>query len=188
MALALPSMIIASPATGSAGPSDLVLRELLERQTDLSSLLGQLTSSLKGIQDLLSADSLANIKEVVTDLADLLKAPTTNQTKALIGTASDLLGGDSVGKLIDSLPTLLDSIGGLVTPALITNVTDLIGNAHELLTPTLVSQAKGLINDIAPVSYLIMLFKLMISNTLQLVSAISQVISTLLSAVLGGGS
>ncbi|KAL4891828.1 hypothetical protein BDV59DRAFT_203100 [Aspergillus ambiguus] len=163
----LPITAYAVP-TAEPEPNAIDFHTLNERALDLSSLLGDLTQSLGAIQDLLSPDSLNNINTLVTNAALLLSQPTANQTKSLIGTASDLLGSDTLGNLLDQLPTLLDSVSGLATPALITNVTDLLGNAHDLLTPQFVSNTKGLINDVAP-----------------LVSAISQVISALLSSILG---
>jgi hypothetical protein len=154
VALALPAMVIASPAPGAAPVTEGDLSLLLERQSSLTDLLSTLTESLKGIQELLSPTSLTNINEVVTDLSTLFKAPTTNQTKSLINTASSLLGGSAISGLIDDLPTLLGSVSGLLTPALITNLTDILGNAHDLLTPSFVSETKGLISDVAPVSLL----------------------------------
>ncbi len=132
------SLVTSSPA---AGPdySDLAPRQ------DLSSVLGDLSASLKGIQALLSPTSLANIESLITDASSLLAAPTGNQTKTLIGTASTLLSSPE-------LTSLFASVGGLLTPQLITNVTDILGNAHDLLTPEFVSETKGLIKDAAPVS------------------------------------
>jgi hypothetical protein len=162
-ALILPAMLMANPSPAAnvldaRALSDIELRslhELFERQaintTGLTGLLTSLTQSLSGIEQLLSPSGIANINEVVTDLATLLKAPTTNQTKSLLGTASDLLGGPEISQLISGLPAILSSVSGLLTPALITNVTDILSGAHDLLTPTFVSETKGLIADVAPV-------------------------------------
>jgi len=182
-AMFIPAMVVlSSPAPDALSPTDIQLAQLMERtdarfnelvdrqisSSNLTDFLGELTASLGAIKTLLSSQSLDNIENVVTDLSTLFAAPTTNQTKALIGTASDLLGGDTVSNLLQSLPGLLNSVGGLLTPALFTNITDIVGGAHDLLTPTFVSETKELINDVAP-----------------LVAAISQVISALLSAVIG---
>lgn len=153
----LPISAYAIPAA-EAEPApypNLDLHILAERQLDLGNLLSDLTESIGAIKDLLAPESINNLNIVVTNLALLLNQPTVNQTKSLIGTASELLGSDTVGNLLDQLPQLLDSVGGLVTPALINNVTDLLGNAHDLLTPQFVSNTQGLINDVAPVSFLI---------------------------------
>jgi hypothetical protein len=161
-ALTLPAMIMStpSPILDARELPDVELRslhELFERQavntSGLIGLLTSLTQSLAGIEQLLSPTGIANINEVVTDLATLFKAPTTDETKSLISTASDLLGSDSVKQLISGLPAILSSVSGLLTPALITNVTDILSGAHALLNPTFVSQTTGLINDVAPVCF-----------------------------------
>jgi len=133
---------------------------LIERQLDLSNLtgfLGSLTGSIQAIESLLSPTSIENIEVVVDGLSLVLGNGTAQELKTLLNT---------VGGLVT--PSFISSVGSLLTPALITNVTDILGNAHDLLTPTFVSETKELIGDVAP-----------------LVSAISQVISVLLSAVLG---
>ncbi|PLB46555.1 hypothetical protein P170DRAFT_427864 [Aspergillus steynii IBT 23096] len=148
--------------------SSLVARQNSQNLSNLGDLLGDLTKSLGAVKDLLSPESLNNIQTLVTDASYLLKQPTAKQTKELIGTVSSLLGSKAVKDLVDQLPELLNDVGGLVTPALVNNVTDILGNAHELLTADFVGNTKGLINDVAP-----------------LVSAISQVITALLSSILG---
>jgi hypothetical protein len=193
IALVLPAFLLASPAAIPApvpetlpSPEIAQINQILERQTtSLTTILSDLTSSLGAIEQLLSAQSLNNIEAVVTDLSTLLSAPTTNQTKALLGTASDLLDSPAVSSLISQLPNLLGSVSGLLTPALITNLTDILGAAHILLTPQFATETAGLINDVAPVSLQLRPKGLNRANSSQLVSAISQVISTLLSAVLG---
>jgi hypothetical protein len=192
-ALVLPAFLLASPAAiPKAVPETLPspeiaqINQLLERQTtSLTTILSDLTSSLGAIEQLLSAQSLNNIEAVVTDLSTLFADPTTNQTKALINTASGLLDSPAVGNLIQQLPNLLGSVSGLLTPDLITNLTDILGAAHILLTPQFATETTGLINDVAPVSLPLRLKGSNRANSTQLVSAISQVISTLLSAVLG---
>jgi hypothetical protein len=193
IALFLPAFLLASPtAIPKAVPETLPspeiaqINQLLERQTtSLTTILSDLTSSLGAIEQLLSAQSLNNIEAVVTDLSTLFADPTTNQTKALINTASGLLDSPAVGSLIQQLPSLLSSVSGLLTPALITNLTDILGAAHILLTPQFATETAGLINDVAPVSLRLRIKGPNCANSTQSVFAISQVISTLLSAVLG---
>ncbi|KAL4907859.1 hypothetical protein BDW74DRAFT_175646 [Aspergillus multicolor] len=141
---------------------------LIKRQTDLGGLIGDLTDSLGAIKDLLSTDSLNNINTVVTKLAQLLSDPTTTQIKSLVGTAADLLGGDAVGNLIDQIPALLESVSGLLNKETLDKLTTLLNNASLLLTEEFANNVRDLINDIAP-----------------LVSAVAQVISALLGALLG---
>ncbi|KAL2826312.1 hypothetical protein BDW59DRAFT_161151 [Aspergillus cavernicola] len=141
---------------------------LVQRQLDLGSVIGDLTDALGAIKDLLSLESLNNINQVVTDLASLLKDPTTKQIKSLVGTAADLLGGDALGGLLEKLPALLESVSGLLTEATLKKITTLLDNAAILLTKEFATNTRNLINDIAP-----------------LVSAIAQVISALLGAILG---
>jgi len=163
--LLLPAFVLASPNPNpepSLIASDaLKTRMLMERQSldlgNLTGLLGSLTGSIQAIETLLSPTSLDNIEIVVDNLALLLGNGTSTELKSVLTAVGGVLSGN-----------LLTQVESLLTPALLTNVTDILGNAHDLLTPTFVSQTTELIGDVAP-----------------LVSAISQVISVLLSAVLG---
>ncbi|KAH8422473.1 uncharacterized protein LDX57_000226 [Aspergillus melleus] len=171
-ALAIPAPDAVSKTPGELADfqlaNALVARQNNANLSNLGDLLGDLTKSLGSVKELLSSESLNNIQTIVTDLSYLLKQPTAKETKELIGTVSSLLNSKGLKNLIDQLPDLLNDVGGLVTPQLINNVTDLLGNAHDLLDKEFVGNTKGLINDVAP-----------------LVSAISQVITALLSSILG---
>jgi hypothetical protein len=138
--------------------SDLEIRELLNQRqldlSDLSGLLANLSASFNGIAQLLSPDSIGNIKIVVDGLADVLKSPGHENLKNVVTIAANLLGSKEVSSLITSLPSLLGSVTGLLTPTLISNVTDILGSAHILLTPKFASETVGLIDDVAPVSSL----------------------------------
>ncbi|KAL4863446.1 hypothetical protein BDV12DRAFT_189649 [Aspergillus spectabilis] len=172
----LPVTVLAIPAAepgpkAAAVPATISVDDynvLVQRQLDLGGIIGDLTDALGSIKELLSSESLNNINVVVTQAAALLKDPTTNQIKSLVGTAADLLGGEAIGNLLEQLPALLESVGGLINKELITKLTTLLDNASILLTKEFAENTRNLINDIAP-----------------LVSAIAQVISALLSAILG---
>ncbi|KAL4799192.1 hypothetical protein BDV19DRAFT_385442 [Aspergillus venezuelensis] len=155
---------VAEPATISTED----FHALMKRQSNLTDLIGDLTDSLGAVKELLSTESLNNINIVVTQLAALLSDPTTKQIKNLVQTAADLLGSDTVGNLLDQLPALLDSVGGLLTEETLNKITTLLDNAALLLTKEFAENTRNLVNDIAP-----------------LVSAVAQVISALLGALLG---
>jgi hypothetical protein len=155
---------------------DLLSRDLIARQLDLSnltSLLGSLSGTITGVEQLLSSNSLNNIESVVNNLAYLLAEPTTNQTKSLIDTASNLLSG-----------SLFSQVEALLTPQTVTDIGNLLTNANNLLTPTFVNETVTLIGDVAPVSDELMIRNQMV-NTIQLVSAVTQIISVLISSILG---
>ncbi|KAL4932509.1 uncharacterized protein BDV17DRAFT_288020 [Aspergillus undulatus] len=172
----LPATVFAIPAAepepkAVAAPATISVEDfhvLMKRQTDLGGLIGDLTESLGAIKDLLSTESLNNINTVVTQLASLLGDPTTKQIKSLVQTAADLLGGEAIGNLLDQIPALLESVGGLINGELINKITTLLDNAAILLTKEFAENTRNLVNDIAP-----------------LVSAVAQVISALLGALLG---
>ncbi|KAL4804139.1 hypothetical protein BDV18DRAFT_162547 [Aspergillus unguis] len=170
-ALAIPAAEPIPESNAAAVPAAITAEDfhtLMKRETDLGGLIGDLTDSLGAIKDLLSTESLNNINTIVIKLASLLNDPTTKQIKSLVQTAADLLGGDAVGDLIDSLPGLLSSVSGLLTKDTINKISTLLNNAALLLTEDFANNTRNLINDIAP-----------------LVSAVSQVISALLGALLG---
>ncbi|KFY93205.1 hypothetical protein V500_03818 [Pseudogymnoascus sp. VKM F-4518 (FW-2643)] len=156
--LVLAPFAFASPTASSEAVVADAPFELADRATDLSGLIGTLTSDLGAITSLLKPQTFKNIESVLTHLALLLDDKTTNQTKALIGTADSLLSGP-----------LLSSLSGLLTTDFISKISGLINNANNLLTPAFVKQTTGLINDVAP-----------------LISAVAQLIGGLLSAILGG--
>ncbi|KAL3438200.1 hypothetical protein BDV09DRAFT_192101 [Aspergillus tetrazonus] len=141
---------------------------LVKRQSNLTDLIGDLTNSFGAIKDLLSTESLNNINLILTKAAELLSDPTTKQIKSLVNTASDLLGSAAIKNLLDQIPTLLDSVGGLLNKETLDKITNLLNNAALLLTKEFAENTRNLINDIAP-----------------LVSAVAQVISALLGALLG---
>ncbi|OJJ55504.1 hypothetical protein ASPSYDRAFT_34428 [Aspergillus sydowii CBS 593.65] len=172
----LPATVFAIPAAepelkAVSAPATITTEDfhlLMKRQTDLGSIIGDLTDSLGSIKELLSSDSLKNINIVVTQLASLLGDPTTKQIKSLVSTASDLLNSDAASNLLDQLPSLLSSVSGLLNKETLNKITTLLDNAAILLTKEFAQNTKGLINDIAP-----------------LVSAVAQVISALLGSLLG---
>lgn len=73
----LPMTVFAIPAAepelkAVSAPATITTEDfhlLMKRQTDLGSIIGDLTDSLGSIKELLSSDSLKNINTVVTQLA-----------------------------------------------------------------------------------------------------------------------
>jgi len=109
---------------------------------------------------------LGQLPDLLNAFGKLLNDDFLNDVHSVVTQAAYLLGGDTAKEA----KTLLSTASSLLTPGLINELGGLLNNANNLLTPKLVRQTKGLINNVAP-----------------LVSAISQVISVLLSALLGDG-
>lgn len=160
---ALPAVTLAVPAAAAAPASvnakeirSAVATELIERQLDLSSLVGiagDLGDTLKAVTSLLNAETVNDIGIVVHSLADLLGDGTAGKTKELINNASDLLSGDLIDSITSLLtPDLIKSVGSLLKPDTVTTISNLLTNAGNLLTPEFVDNTKGLIGDVAPVS------------------------------------
>lgn len=160
------------------------LDEILQVRQEIAGIgnfLGQLTGLLPALLQLLNAQTLNNIKSLVDNASFLLAQPTANQTKALIGTVDGMLGSlgplldgigpllASVGPLLASIGPLMEGLGDLITPDMIQKIGGLLDAVFSLLTPEFVAQITGLINDVAP-----------------LISAVAQLITGLISAVLGG--
>jgi hypothetical protein len=200
------------PATTVLGASSearfshpLLAREesSLAPRADLTTALSDLVDLLKSISGLLNEQFFDDVKITVTGLADLLAAPFANETrtivskagslleeidplldtisdldlKGLIGAVSKLLTTDNINKISKLIDTVLDldinglvtSVSKLLTPATIDIISGLLTKANSLLTTTFISQIKELIGDVTP-----------------LVSAVSEFVTALISALLGG--
>ncbi|KAI1847928.1 hypothetical protein JX265_001937 [Neoarthrinium moseri] len=210
LAVSIPVAAVAKPSAEASFDSLLTRDEfaqfaklaLAPRQDipDLGDALKNLLDLLKELQSFLNPAFFGDVRTVVTGLADLLEAPFANTTRGIVFTAADALGKvdlvglldqispllDSLGKLdigglIDKLSPLLDSLGkidiaglvdaatGLLTPDNIKIIGNLLGGANSLLTKDFIDQTKQLIADAQP-----------------LVSAVSQFITALITALLGG--
>lgn len=185
------------PVTTLAKPSSPLFNEdhtILTRQDakpqDLGSALGDLLDLLKSLSGLLNAEFFGDVEITVHGLADLLAPPAANQTRALISRAGGLL--DELSPLIDTildidLDGLVKSLGGLLTPDTIKTVAALLKRVDGLLSQEFINLVKGLIEDVAPVSQVIVSQKKSAKLTfLQLISAVSEFITALISALIGG--
>ncbi|PSN63659.1 hypothetical protein BS50DRAFT_637038 [Corynespora cassiicola Philippines] len=150
----------------------------------LGDLLGNILPALRAVGTLLNAETIENIKTTIDGLAELLGGGRAGRTGSLLDQVGGLLNEDLINSLNEILPSvgqllttdninvissLLSSAGGLLSEENIGKIESLVTNANSLLTENFVRQTVGLINDVAP-----------------LVSAISQIITTLIQAVLGG--
>lgn len=172
---------------------DLMERDLQERQDlgsllnsfNLSGLISNLGGILGGVTELLSPESLRNIDTLITSGAQLLNSNNTAVISDLIGTVASLLTPELLQSIqgllspenIDSIQGLLSNIlngdliqqvEGLLNAGTVSDLRSIVSNAADLLTEQFVSQTKGLIGDVAP-----------------LVSAVTQIISVLISSILG---
>ena len=127
---------------------EIVARDLIARQIDVSNLtsditgfLGSIGSSIGAIEGLLSPTTLNNIETLLTNAADLLSAPFVNDTRNLIFLATEALNSP-----------LVADVEGLFTPAVVTDIGDLISTLSGLLSSSFVSSIVTLVEDVAPVS------------------------------------
>jgi len=127
---------------------EIVARDLIARQIDVSNLTSELTgflgsigSSLSALEGLLSPTTIDNIENLLTNAADLLSAPFVNDTRSLIFTAVAALNSP-----------LVTDLEGLFTPSLVTDLGNLISALSGLLTSSFVSSIVTLVEDISPVS------------------------------------
>ena len=127
---------------------ELVARDLIARQIDVSNLTSELTGFLSNLgptfsalESLLSASTIDNIENLLTNAANLLADPFVNDTRQLIFTA--------VAALDSPLVTDLE---GLFTPDTITEIGDLIHALSGLLSSSFINSVVTLIEDVAPVS------------------------------------
>ena len=169
-----------TPITTLAKPSSPLFTEdspLISRQDakpqDLGSALGDLIDLVKSLSGLLNPEFFNDVEITVHGLADLLAPPAANQTRALIGRVDGLL--DELNPLIDTildidLEGLVKSLTGLLTPDTIKSVGALLKRLDGLLSQEFINLVKGLIEDVAP-----------------LISAVSEFITALISALIGGG-
>jgi len=164
----LPMVVLATPPPAHNARAELPSRSVLETRepqlSEITDLIKDFIPNLKALLDLLEPDVISGIKTVVLGLAVVFGGDTPQQTKTLISSASGLL----TPQLTKQIGALLPSVTSLLTTDTINGIKTLLTNAEALLTAKFVSQVSGLINDVAP-----------------LVSAVAQVITTLISAVLG---
>lgn len=130
------------------------------RQNDLTSALGDLVDLLKSISGLLNPEFFDDVQTTVTGLGDLLADPFANQTRSIISQAGGLLDDLNpvlgiIGEL--DIEGLLDSVQDLLKPETIKLIGGLLTKADTLLTDDFIKDTKGLISDVAPVSFAILL-------------------------------
>ncbi|KAL1960769.1 hypothetical protein VTO42DRAFT_6599 [Malbranchea cinnamomea] len=112
------------------------------------------------------ASANANLIARTTEALELL-----GKTATLLPRQDDGASISGLGGLIDLIQDLLRSIGpilDLLNPETFKQIQSVLKNANDLLTPDFVEHVKGLVGDVAP-----------------LVSAVAQLISALLGAILG---
>ncbi|OCK79489.1 hypothetical protein K432DRAFT_443856 [Lepidopterella palustris CBS 459.81] len=161
----LPVFAFATPSLIQLAAEPNQVQPRAPATSDITSLLGNIIPDIQALTSLHDPTVISDIKVVVVGLATVFSGDTANQTKTLISEASGLLTPD----LVKSVSGLLPSVTSLLTSDTIKEIGTLLTNANNLLTDKFVSQVTELINDVAP-----------------LVSAVAQVITTLISAVLGG--
>lgn len=187
LAVSMPVATIASIETAPTMDSPVLARaesHLDKKQLDLGGAVGELLDLVSSLKGLLNDEFFDDVQITVHGLADLLAAPFPNTTRNLLFTASGLLEDlsplfdiikevnfkdlfDTIGSI--DIGGLLDAVTSLLTPDTIKTLGSLLKRADMLLSPDFIKQTKGLIADAAP-----------------LVAAVSEFVTALISALLGG--
>ncbi|KAH8668542.1 hypothetical protein BX600DRAFT_538512 [Xylariales sp. PMI_506] len=172
MAVSMPVSII---ATGTQAHAALAPRQ------DDSSILSEILNLFNELKDFLDPTFLDNVQITINGLATILADPLPNNTRSLILSAEDALSGVDIGSLLSDvgplvsslskidLSSLVSAVSGLLTTGNVQILQNLLTNANNLLTTNFVNETTTLINDVAP-----------------LVDAVSQFVTALISALLGG--
>ncbi|KAI0596898.1 hypothetical protein F4775DRAFT_593816 [Biscogniauxia sp. FL1348] len=172
IAVFMPVAALTSPQRDTHHP--LLARDELNLgpRQDLTTALGDLVDLLKSLSGILTPEFFDDTQITVHGLADLLADPFANQTRGLVSFAVDTV--DQVKPLLDTildldLEGLVNSVSKLLTPDNIDTIGTLLGKANTLLTDDFIKQTQSLISDAAP-----------------LISAVSEFVTALISALLGG--
>ncbi|KAI1496522.1 hypothetical protein F5X99DRAFT_424517 [Biscogniauxia marginata] len=173
------AVAVSMPVAALNGPHKDTENPLLTRdelglgpRQDLTTALGDLVDLLKSLSGILTPEFFDDTQITVHGLADLLVDPFANQTRGLVGFAVDTV--DQIKPLLSTildldLEGLVNSVSKLLTPNNIDTIGNLLGKANTLLTDDFIKQTQGLISDAAP-----------------LISAISEFVTALISALLRG--